>query len=156
MLSCVTFELRHKHLPVRLAMREFTLDEPCAADLIAGLHADAATRIIIEYAALHRVPFSVVPCCTGNSMPFKPWMRHLAGLARERGFTQVDEVTLPMQGRARVIIGAFEAARETLNRARCAPLSCWVFALVLRLCASSAAVASNLRGFAQGECRESR
>ena len=109
-LSCVTFDLRHKHLPVKFAMREFTLDEPCTADLIAGLHADGATRIIIEYAAQHRVPFAVVPCCSDNSMPYKPWMRHLAGLARERGFTEVDEVTLPMQGRARVIAGAFEPA----------------------------------------------
>lgn len=107
-LTCLTFDLRHKHLPVEFAKREFTLDEPCKADLIVGMHADGATRIIIEYAAKHRVPFAVVPCCSDNSMPYKPWMRHLTEFARERGFTAVDEVTLPMQGRARVIVGAFE------------------------------------------------
>lgn len=100
----VTFDRRHKHLPVTFAEREFTLEEPVACDLVVGLHADGATRVIIEYAGQHRLPFAVVPCCSDNSMPYKPWMRHLAELARERGL-QVDEVTLPMEGRARVLLG---------------------------------------------------
>lgn len=103
--SCLTFDRRHKHLPVDFAMRDFTLDEPCEADLVVGMHADGATRVIIEYAIKHRLPFAVVPCCSDNSMPYKPWMRHLAQLAHEGGL-QVDEATLPMQGRARVIVGA--------------------------------------------------
>lgn len=103
-LRCVTYDRRHKHLAVEFAMRDFTLDEPCEADLIVGLHADGATRVIIEYALKHRVPFAVVPCCSDNSMPYKPWVRHLAALAVSGGFG-VDEVTLPMRGRARVIIG---------------------------------------------------
>jgi hypothetical protein len=100
----VTFDRRHKHLPVTFAEREFTLEEPVACDVVVGLHADGATRVIIEYAGQHRLPFAVVPCCSDNSMPYKPWMRHLAELARERGL-QVDEVTLPMEGRARVLLG---------------------------------------------------
>jgi hypothetical protein len=100
----VTFDRRHKHLPVTFAEREFTLDEPCACDLVVGLHADGATRVIIEYAGKHRLPFAVVPCCSDNSMPYRPWVRHLAELAMSRGL-RVEEVLLPMQGRARVLLG---------------------------------------------------
>ena len=38
-------------------------------------------------------------------MPYNPWMRHLTELARESGFTTVEEVKLSMDGRARVIVG---------------------------------------------------
>ena len=102
--TVTTFDRRHKHLPVRYVERIFTLDEPCEADVIVGMHPDGATRIIIEYAAKHRIPFAVVPCCSDNSMSYKPWMRHLADLARERGL-RVEEETLAMEGRARVIAG---------------------------------------------------
>lgn len=100
-----TFDRRHKHLPVKFAEREFTLEEPAECELVVGMHADGATRVIIEYAAKHRVPFAVVPCCSDNSMPYKPWMRHLAELATSLGL-EVSEVTLPMDGRARVILGS--------------------------------------------------
>ena len=50
-----TFDRRHKHLPVTFAEREFTLDEPCAAELVVGMHPDGATRLIIEYAARHHI-----------------------------------------------------------------------------------------------------
>jgi hypothetical protein len=103
--SVLTFDMRHKRLPVRYAERPFTLDEPCEADVVVGMHPDGATRIIIEYAAKHRVPFAIVPCCSDNSMPYKPWMRHLSELAAANGF-QVEEVELPMDGRARVILGS--------------------------------------------------
>src|SRR5689334_9830867 len=66
--ECLSFDRRHKHLDVPFAERVFTLDEPCAADLVVGMHADGATRVIVEYAARHRVPFAVVPCCSDNSM----------------------------------------------------------------------------------------
>ena len=101
--QCLTFDRRHKHLPVDYALREFTLEEPCSADLVVGLHADGATRLIIEYAARHRVPFAVVPCCSDNSMPYNLWMRHLAELATSLGL-ESHEVTLPMAGRARVLL----------------------------------------------------
>lgn len=100
-----TFDLRHKHLPVRYAQRTFTLDEPCECELVVGMHPDGATRVIIEYAARHRIPFAVVPCCSDNGMPYNPWMRHLAELAQGTGFARVHEEKLPMQGRARVLIG---------------------------------------------------
>lgn len=100
----ITFDRRHKHLPVTFAEREFTLDEPCACDLVVGMHPDGATRVIIDYAAKHRVPFAIVPCCSDNSMPYKPWMRHLADRATTQGLV-VQEVELPMEGRARVILG---------------------------------------------------
>jgi hypothetical protein len=104
-LEVTTFDRRHKHLPVRFAERDFTLDEPCECDLVVGMHPDGATRVIIEYAARHRVPFAVVPCCSDNSMPYKPWMRHLAELAGASGLT-AEEAELPMDGRARVLLGA--------------------------------------------------
>lgn len=109
--TCLTFDRRHKHLPVEYAQRDFTLDEPCTADLVVGLHADGATRVIIEYAARHRVPFAVVPCCSDNSMPYKPWMRHLAELGGALGLA-VDEVELPMEGRARVLVGTPSTTRS--------------------------------------------
>jgi len=105
--SCTTFDLRHKRLPVTYAERIFTLEEPCEADLVVGMHPDGATRVIIEYAAKHRLPFAVVPCCSDNSMPYNPWRRHLAEVARELGFPHVEEVELPMEGRARVVLGDF-------------------------------------------------
>jgi hypothetical protein len=103
--TVTTFDLRHKHLPVKYAQRIFTLDEPCEAELVVGMHPDGATRIIIQYAARHRLPFAVVPCCSDNGMPYNPWMRHLAELARDSGFPLVEEVKLAMDGRARVLIG---------------------------------------------------
>ena len=70
-----------------------------------GGHApDGATRVIIEYAAKHGLGFAVVPCCSDNSMPYKPWMRHLKELAESLGL-RAEEVELPMEGRARVILG---------------------------------------------------
>lgn len=100
----VTFDRRHKHLPVTFAEREFTVEEPCECELVVGMHPDGATRVIIDYAAQHKVPFAIVPCCSDNSMPYNPWMRYLAGLAVERGL-KVEEMELPMEGRARVILG---------------------------------------------------
>jgi hypothetical protein len=102
--TCLTFDRRHKHLDVPFCEREFTLEEPCGADLVVGMHADGATRIIIEYAARHGIPCAVVPCCSDNSMPYNPWMRHLTELAQSLGL-KTEEVTLPMEGRARVLIG---------------------------------------------------
>jgi hypothetical protein len=111
----LTFDRRAKHLPVPYAEREFTLDEPCACDVVVGMHPDGATRIIIEYAARHGLPFAVVPCCSDNGLPYKPWMRHLAELARAAGFA-VDEHVLPMEGRARVLFGLPPARPPTPPR----------------------------------------
>ena len=45
-----------------------------------------------------------------ESMPYNPWRRHLAELARELGFPHVEEVELPMEGRARVVLGDFTSS----------------------------------------------
>jgi hypothetical protein len=103
----VTFDRRHRHLSVCYVEGPFTLDEPCNAELVVGLHPDGATRVIIEYAALHRIAFAVVPCCSDNGMPYKPWMRHLTELARAKSFDEVGEQVLPIRGRARVLYGRF-------------------------------------------------
>lgn len=106
-LGCevTTFDLRHKRdASVRYEQRLFTLDEPCTAQLVVGMHPDGATSLIIAYAQRHRIPFAIVPCCSENGMPYNPWMRHLVALAREQGF-EVEEVKLEMAGRARVILG---------------------------------------------------
>ena len=102
-----TFDRRHKHLAVDFAERTFTLDEPCAAGVVVGMHPDGATRVIIEYAARHHIGFAIVPCCSDNGMSYKPWMRHLAALAHDLGARTVAEATLPMRGRARVLHGQF-------------------------------------------------
>ena len=103
-LDVTTFDRRWKRAEVQYAERLFTLDEPCTCDLVVGMHPDGATRIIVEYAARHDVPFAIVPCCSDNGMPYKPWVRHLAELATQHGF-ELREATLPMQGRARVLHG---------------------------------------------------
>jgi hypothetical protein len=104
--SVVTFDRKVKNLkPVNFVSRPFTLDEPCACDLVVGLHSDGATRVILEYAAKHRIPFAVVPCCADNSMSYKPWVRHLVSLAGELGFPRVEEHDLEIEGRKRVVLG---------------------------------------------------
>lgn len=104
--AALTFDVRVKRLPVPFAERRLTLEEPCACDLVVGLHPDGATSVIVAYAARHRIPFSVVPCCSDNGMSYKPWMRHLAETAAAAGF-RVEEGALPMPGRARVLTGVF-------------------------------------------------
>ena len=101
---CTTFDRRQKHFDVPFVERIFTLEEPCETDLVVGMHSDGATRVIVEYAGRHRVPFAIVPCCSDNSMPYKPWMRHLSELAQSLRMG-TEEHLLPMEGRARVITG---------------------------------------------------
>jgi hypothetical protein len=102
--SAVTFDSRRKRLPVAFVERRFTLEEPCACDLVVGMHPDGATRLIVEYAARHAIPFAVVPCCSDDGTPYKTWMKNLAALATGSGLV-IEEALLPMAGRARVLIG---------------------------------------------------
>lgn len=102
--EALTFDVRVKRLPVPFAERRLTLEEPCACDLVVGMHPDGATSVIVAYAARHKVPFSVVPCCSDNGMSYKPWMRHLAAEGVAAGF-RIEEAALPMPGRARVLTG---------------------------------------------------
>ena len=103
--TVTTFDVRHKRLPVRYAERLFTLDEPCEADLVVGLHSDGATRVVIDYAAKHGLGFAVVPCCSDNGMPYNPWRRFLSEYAKTLGIPSVSEHVLPMDGRAAVVFG---------------------------------------------------
>jgi hypothetical protein len=100
-----TFDVRHKRLPVRYAERLFTLDEPCEADVVVGLHSDGATQLCIDYAAKHRIGFAVVPCCSENGTSYNPWRKHLLAHARGLGFAEVGEHLLEMRGRAAVVWG---------------------------------------------------
>jgi hypothetical protein len=102
--DALTYDVRVKRLPVNFAERRFTLDEPCECDLVVGMHPDGATRLIVEYAAKHRRPFSIVPCCSDDGSPYKTWMKVLRFLAEEKGL-RVEESTLDMAGRARVLTG---------------------------------------------------
>ncbi len=111
----VTFDRRHWHLSVAYVERCFTLDEPCDAELVVGMHPDGATRVIIEYAALHRIAFAVVPCCSDNGISYKPWMRHLTELARAQSFDEVSEQALPIRGRARVLYGRVLSVAQGLD-----------------------------------------
>lgn len=99
-----TFDVRRKHLPVRYEERLLLADEPCGCDLVVGMHPDGATRVVVDYAAQHGLPFAVVPCCSDNGMSYKPWLRFVAELARERGF-DIELAELPMAGRAKVVLG---------------------------------------------------
>ena len=101
-----TFDRRERNCePVTYARRDFTVEEPLGCDVVLGMHPDGATRVIIQYAARHHIPFAVVPCCADNGMPYNPWMKHLTALAQELGFARVGEETLKMDGRARVLWG---------------------------------------------------
>lgn len=95
----------------RLAPRDY--------QLVVGMHPDGATDEIIMYAARHRVPFVVCPCCVipsataksfdgraghHSNADYQGWMRHLISVARQSRFA-VAEITLPIEGRSRVIIG---------------------------------------------------
>ena len=116
----VTFDRKAARNPrVAYRGRRFTLEEPCACDLVAGMHPDGATRVIVEYAAAHAIPFAIVPCCSDNGMSYGLWMKHLAALARER-FGEVEEAALPIEGRARVL---FVSADTAARRGRGAPES---------------------------------
>ena len=101
---CVTFDVRPKHLPVPFTERLLLPDEPCTTDLLVGLHPDGATRVIVDYAAAHGLPFAVVPCCSDNSMPYKPWLRHIGELGQAVGYT-VSQHDLPITGRRVVVVG---------------------------------------------------
>jgi hypothetical protein len=103
--ACTTFDRKEKHLDVPYVVGRFDLERTCECDLVVGMHSDGATRLIVEYAARHRIPFAVVPCCSDNSMSYKPWVKHVAELATQRGFARVETHDLPMEGRARIVAG---------------------------------------------------
>lgn len=102
--DALTYDVRAKRLPVAFAERRFSLGEPCDCDLIVGMHPDGATRLIVQYAAQHHKPFSIVPCCSDDGSPYRTWMKVVRELAEKAGY-RVEESLLPMAGRARVLTG---------------------------------------------------
>lgn len=85
--------------------------------LAVGMHPDGGTDHIIAYAARHRVPFAVCPCCVQpsaepyfGSYRYADWCDHLARLAEHAGF-DVTLAGLPMRGRNVVLIGRPPAIR---------------------------------------------
>lgn len=80
--------------------------------LIVAMHPDEATDHAILYAAKHRVPFVVCPCCikpsgteySGNPSNRAEWNRHLVAIAKAAQM-DVETVTLPMEGCNIVLIG---------------------------------------------------
>ena len=79
--------------------------------LVVGMHPDEGTDEIIAYAAKHRVPFCVCPCCVKprasaywGAKTFAPWVDHLVRFAQDNGM-DVSEAGLPMTGRNLVLIG---------------------------------------------------
>src|SRR3954471_19816366 len=53
-----TFDRKPRRMDVRYAEGGFPLDEPCECELVVGMHPDGATRVIVEYARLHKVGFA--------------------------------------------------------------------------------------------------
>ncbi len=88
----------------------FTAATEPGFDLIVAMHPDEGTDHAILYAAKHRKPCIVCPCCVKphgaayhGPRYFDPWVRHLKGLAETHGLS-VSEAQLPMRGRNLVLI----------------------------------------------------
>ena len=84
---------------------------------VVGMHPDAGTDHIICYAAKHRVPFVVCPCCVLPSarkfeaVGYTGWVDHLSNMAVDSGF-DVEEISLPMNGRNIVLAGMPKERKE--------------------------------------------
>ncbi len=79
--------------------------------LVLGMHPDEGTDHVIKFAARHKIPFAVCPCCVKPSAAayhgikeYQPWCRHLAALAQGLGM-KVDVFDLRMRGCSTVIVG---------------------------------------------------
>lgn len=115
------WDRRHKLAKPRPGQRFQLFDHrsaPRGYRLVVGMHPDQATDEIILYAAKHRVPFAVCPCCvlpsgTGYAgrNDYDAWVRHLTDVARAARF-RVDAFTLPMNGRNGVLVGRPEKERR--------------------------------------------
>jgi hypothetical protein len=79
-------------------------------DAVVAMHPDEATDHAIMYAAKHKVPAIVCPCCVkpsavvywGDNNEHR-WIAHLKQLAEKNGL-EVTETMLKMSGRNRVLI----------------------------------------------------
>lgn len=92
--------------------RWFLYDQaPSDYDAIIGMHPDEGTDHIIMYAAKHRVPFILCPCCIkpnavaywGNHK-YQNWLNHLENMCKRHNIETVHTI-LKMNGKNDVIIG---------------------------------------------------
>lgn len=112
--SVISWDTRKRNAKTRPCYRFGKFDHrnaPRGYDLVIGMHPDQATDQIIAYAAKHRVPFVVCPCCllpTASTFwgphTFSGWVDHLIEFARA-GRMKVEMESLPMVGRNVVLLG---------------------------------------------------
>lgn len=89
---------------------------PGGYDAIVAMHPDQATDHCIFYAAKHRIPAIVCPCCvrpsatyysgpnySGPRAKYFSWIHHLVKIAKTNGMSVV-EISLKMDGANRVLI----------------------------------------------------
>lgn len=87
--------------------------------LAVGMHPDEASDHVVLWAARHRRPFILCPCCIkpsastywGSRSSHRSWNDHLARLAVSAGMT-VTETCLQMKGRNVVMIGRPDGHRS--------------------------------------------
>lgn len=80
-------------------------------DLLAGMHPDEATDVIVVEACRRGIPFVVCPCCVMPNVTtmwvnhnYKNWLDHLEKKAKERGYV-VERFWLRMNGKNAVLTG---------------------------------------------------
>jgi hypothetical protein len=83
---------------------------PRGYEVVVGMHPDQASDHCVMYAAKHRVPFVICPCCVlPSAMPYQGyryehWLEHLERLAVNAKMRTVV-TSLPMSGRNIIIAG---------------------------------------------------
>lgn len=108
--NVVTYDKRKDRWTIRKHYRFelFTVEAERGFQLVLGMHPDEGTDQCIAYAARHRVPFVIVPCCVRPSAYEydwnRPWRNHLIRVARGEGF-EVERVELPITGANIGLIG---------------------------------------------------
>lgn len=112
--SVISWDTRPKYAGPRRMYQHALFDyrsAPRGYDAVIGMHPDQGTDHIIAYAAKHRVPFIVCPCCILPSaakfegIGFLAWISHLTAKAISAGFI-IEQTELPMAGRNIVLAGA--------------------------------------------------
>lgn len=89
----------------------FLHNMPVSYQAVVAMHPDEATDHCILYAAKHRVPAIICPCCAkpsasqfvGSIGNHDRWIQYLVALAR-KGKLKVEEGELSMYGRNRVLV----------------------------------------------------
>lgn len=112
----ITFDKRKKEKraqvnDLKFQYRFFSSEIKDQFDLLAGMHPDEATDVIIVEAIRRKIPFIVVPCCVKpyatvlfNRYKYPIWMNHLKNIAIKAGY-DVNELHLKISGKNTAIIG---------------------------------------------------